>query len=71
MKGVIPRRRKKGSGDDDNNQNIHASMARISGNGKSSSIYVGLNYTLTNLILDLEATCNMTHQVSCFIPGSL
>ena len=59
------------NGNNDNDQNIYASMTRMSGNDKSSSRYFGESSNLTNRILDLEATCHMTQHVSDFIPGSL
>ena len=50
---------------------IYASMARMSSNDKRSSENYGDSLQLTNLILDLGATCHMTPEVSDFIPGPL
>ena len=46
-------------------------MAQMSGNNKIPSRYFGDISQLNNWILDPWATCNMTPQVSDFIPGSL
>ena len=46
-----------------NDQNIYASMARMSDNDKSSSRDFGDIYQLTNWILDSGATCHMTPKV--------
>ena len=58
------------NGDNDNDQNIHASMAQMSGNDESPSRDFGDNSQFTNWILDSGATCHMTPQVSDFIPAS-
>ena len=46
-------------------------MACMSDNDKSPSLDFSDSSQLTNWILDLEATCHMTPQVSYFIPSSL
>ena len=46
-------------------------MARMSSNDERSIKKYGDSSQLTNLILDLGATCHMTPEVSGFIPGSL
>ena len=46
-------------------------MARIYGNDESSSRDFGDSSQLSNYILDSGETCNMTPQVSDFIPGLL
>ena len=46
-------------------------MARMSSNEESSNEKYGDSSQLTNWILDSEATCHMTPEVSDFIPGSL
>ena len=46
-------------------------MARMSDNDESTIIYFSEILQLTNWILYSGATCNMTPQVSDFIPGSL
>ena len=46
-------------------------MARISDNYECPSRDFGENSQLTNWILDSEAMCHMTPQVSDFIPGLL
>ena len=51
------------------NQKIYASMARMSGNEKYPSRNFGDSSQLTNWILDSVATCNMKLEVSGFIPG--
>ena len=52
-------------------QKIYASMARISGNDECPSENYGDSSKLTNWILDSGATCHMTPEVSYFIPGLL
>ena len=52
-------------------QQIYASMARMSSNNERSSEKYGDSFQLTNWILDSVATCHMTPEVSDFIPGSL
>ena len=46
-------------------------MARRSGNDKCHSGNFGDSSQLTNWILDSRAACQMTPEVSGFIPGSL
>ena len=53
-------------GDNNNYQNIYASMAQMSGNEESSSRYFVDSLQLTNWILDSGATCHMTPQVLGF-----
>ena len=50
---------------------MYASMEQMSGNNESFSIDFGDSSQLTNWILDSGATCQMTLQVSDFIPGLL
>ena len=50
---------------------MYAYMARMSGNDKCPSGNFGDSSLLTNWILDSGATCNMTPEVSDFIPVSL
>ena len=52
-------------------QQIYASMARMSNNYECPSENYGDCSQLINWILDLGATCHMTTEVSDFIPGSL
>ena len=59
------------NGENNDDQKIYASMARMSRNEKRSSDNYGDSSQLTNWILDLGATCHMTPEVSYFIPGSL
>ena len=59
------------NGDNNSNQNIYASMARMSDNDKSPSRHFGDSLKFTNWILDSGETCHITPQVSDFIPGSL
>ena len=54
-----------------NDQNIYASMARMSENGECPSKNFGDSLQLTNCFLDLGETCHMTPEVSDVIPGSL
>ena len=58
------------NGENKDDHKIYTSMARISSNEKRSSEKYGGSSQLTNWILDLGATCNMTPEVSDFIPGS-
>ena len=60
MKGVIVHRKKNGLG-----------LGQIFGNDESTSRYFGDSLQMTNWILDSGETCNITPQVSYFIPGSL
>ena len=57
--------------DNDNNQNIYAYMAWMSGNDRSLSRDFGDSSRLTNWILDSGAMCHMKPQVLDFIPCSL
>ena len=57
--------------DNDNNQNMYASMACISGNDKISSRYFGDSSHFRNWVLYSGLTCHMKLQVSDFIPGLL
>ena len=59
------------NGTNKNDQNIYASIARISGNDRFPSGTIGDISQFTNWILDYGATCHMTPEVSDFIPGSL
>ena len=58
---------------DENNsdQRIYVSLARMSSNDEFSSENVGDSLQLTNWILDSGATCHMTPEFSDFIPGLL
>ena len=57
------------NGKNNNDQKIYASIARVSGNDKCPGGNFGDKSQLTNWILDSEATCHMTPEVSDFIPG--
>ena len=61
------------SNNEENNsdQKIYASMARMSGNGECTRGNFGDSSQYTNWILDYGAKCHMTPEVSDFIPGSL
>ena len=59
------------NGENNSDQKIYASMARMSSNDKRSSLKYGDNSQLTNWVLYSVATCHMTPEVSDFIPGSL
>ena len=50
---------------------IYASMSLMSSDDERKSVNYGDSSQLTNWILDSGATCNMTPEVSDFIPGSL
>ena len=52
-------------------QNIYVSMVRMSTNAESHRINYGDSSQLTNWILESDATCNMTPEISDFIPESL
>ena len=56
------------NGKNDSDQNIYASMSRISGNDECPSENCGDSKELTNWILDSGATCHMALEVSDFIP---
>ena len=57
--------------ENNNDQNIYASMACMSDNDKFTSRNFCDSLQLTNCVLDSGATCQMTPEVSGFIPGSL
>ena len=57
-------------GKNNNNQKIYAFTACVSRNEKCPSGNFGDTLQLTNWILDSEATCHMTPDISDFIPGS-
>ena len=59
------------NGKNNDNQNIYASMARMSINDKRSSENYGDSSKLTNWILYSGATCHTTPEVLDFIIGSL
>ena len=54
------------NGDNNQNQKIYASMARISDNDECPSRDFSDSLQFTKHILDLGATCHMTPQVSDF-----
>ena len=57
--------------ENNSNQKIYASMARMSGNDVCPSGNFGESTQLTNCFFDSGATCHMTQEVSDLIPGSL
>ena len=57
------------NGENNSDQKIYASMARMSVNDECPSGNFGDSSQLTNWILDSGATCHMTPEVSVFIPG--
>ena len=57
--------------ENNSDQKIYWSMARMSVNEKCPSGNFGDSSQLNNRILDSEATCHMKPDVSDFIPGSL
>ena len=59
------------NGENNGDQNIYASMARVSGNDECPSGNVGDSSQLTNYILDSGAAYHMTPDILDFIPGSL
>ena len=59
------------NGENNSDQKIYASMARMSGNDKCLGEIFCDSSQLTNWILDSGATCHMTPEVSDFIPSSL
>ena len=63
--------RARDNGKNNDYHKIYASMARMSSNEESSNEKYGDSSQLTNWILDSEATCHMTPEVSYFIPGTL
>ena len=59
------------NGEYNSEQNIYASIARMSSIDECSSENYGDSSQLTKWILDSGATCHMTPEVSDFIPGLL
>ena len=59
------------NGEDNDVHKIYASMAQMSSNDERSSEKYGYSSQLTNWVLDSEAMCHMTPEVSDFIQGSL
>ena len=59
------------NGEDKNDKNIYASMARMSDNDKCPSRNFGDSLQLKNRILYSGPTCHMAPEVSYFIPGLL
>ena len=59
------------NGKNNNDQNIYASMAHMSGNDKCTSGNFGDSLQLTYQILDSGEMCHMTPELSVFIPGLL
>ena len=59
------------NGKNNSDQKIYAYMARMSGNDKCLCGNFEDSSQLTNWILDSEATCHMTPEVSDFIPCQL
>ena len=59
------------NGENNSDQKIYASTARMFGNDECPSGNFGDSLQLTNCILDPVATCHMTTEVSDFIPVSL
>ena len=59
------------NGEDNDDHNIYAYMARMSSDDERKSGKYGDSSQLTNCILDSGATCHMTPEVTDFIPGSL
>ena len=57
------------NGENNSNQKIYASMARMSVNENFPCVNFGNSLKLTNWILGSGATCHMTPEVSDFIPG--
>ena len=58
-------------GENNNDQTIYASMARMSDNDECPGSNFGDILQLTNLILDSGAMCHINSEVSDFIPGLL
>ena len=56
------------NGENNSDQKIYASMARMSGNDECPSGKFCDSSQLTNWILDSRETCHVTPQVSDFIP---
>ena len=59
------------NGKNNNDHKIYIYMAQMSSNDGRSSEKYGDSSQLTNYILDLEETCDMTPEVSNLIPPSL
>ena len=59
------------NGENTSNQKIYSGIARMSSNDECPSGTFGYSSQLTNWILDYGPTCNMTPEVSNFIPSSL
>ena len=59
------------NGENNSDQKIYASMARMYGNDECPSESFGDSSQLTNWILDSRETFHMTPKVSDLIPGSL
>ena len=59
------------NGKDNYDHKIYASMARMYSDDERKSVKYGDSSQLTNWILDLGPTCNMTPEVLNFIPGKL
>ena len=57
------------NGEDDNDHNIYASMARMSSDDKRRSGEYGDSSQVTNCIFDSGSTCHMTSEVTDFILG--
>ena len=58
----------KDNSDDDNGLKVYASIARMSNDDVSENKDYGNGSQLTNWILDSGAMCNMTPEVTDFIP---
>ena len=59
------------NGEDNDDQKIYASMARMPSNDERKSVKYGDSSQLTDWFLYSGSTCHMTPEVSDFIPGSL
>ena len=59
------------NGEDNYDHKIYAAMARMSIDDERKCVKYGDSSQLTNWVLDLEATCHMTPEVTDFISGSL
>ena len=59
------------NGENNDDQKIYASMARMSSSDERSSEKYGDSSQLTNWVLYSGAMCHMTPEVLDFIPGSL
>ena len=69
--GIRSSQKKCDNGDNCNNQNIYAYMARMYDNYECPSRDLSGSLQLTNCILYSGLTFHMTPQVSDFIPGSI